>query len=538
MQNIAVYTLMFTAMVQLLLAAYTWGRRNEPSAKPLMALLLLSFLWEFTYGMELGSGSLYTKIFWEKIYWMIASFGPLIFMWIVFEHLEISHLLTRSRLVLLFTPTLLTIALALSIPNHNLLIYDFVIVQSGPLQVLQYQNGILYTPILLSLQGISLVTYYFLIRSFKSSNQIKRQQSITILFALLVPFIVNTPTILGISPVKGFDFTPHSLLLTSGLFAFAIFRYRWLDIIPLARTMLVEVIPAGVVVLDNRHRIVDINPPARQILQVTDFAIGQDVDSIFNRQVPIKLGSTGLSKTEVKMQSDEGTSGTFDIQTLPLISKDGQLNGHIIMLYDITERKQAELVIQTANENLQKQLAEIESLHIQLREQAIRDPLTKLFNRGYLNDSLERETSRAERHQQPMSILMIEIDDFKRFNDTFGHEAGDVTLQQVADMLRRATRSDDIACRFGGDEFTLLLPMTTLEAAYHCAERLRECAANLSLVHEERSLLNLTLSIGVAAYPVHGANGVAILRAADKAMYHAKQIGKNKVVLAGSYDEP
>ena len=127
---------------------------------------------------------------------------------------------------------------------------------------------------------------------------------------------------------------------------------------------------------------------------------------------------------------------------------------------------------------------------------------------------------------------MIEIDSFKRFNDNFGHEAGDVTLQQVAQLIRANTRTDDIACRFGGDEFTLIMPETTLESAWQCAERLRESAAILPLHYDGKLLGNLTLSIGVAVFPKHGETGALALRAADEAMYKAKQAGKNLVVVA------
>jgi diguanylate cyclase (GGDEF)-like protein/PAS domain S-box-containing protein len=526
MHDVVVYTLMFSAMLQLLMAAYAWGRRNEPAAKPLILIFFLGAVWAFGYGMDMASSDLQVKIRWMQIYWTTASVGSLLFLLLVLEHLELTSWLKRGRLVVLLIPSLLLIALVWSLPHHKLLMYDFTVEQLDSLDILQKKNGILFNPIFLVLQGISLVSYYLLIRSLPSANQIKRRQSITILCALLIPFLVNIPTILDINPIKGFDFTPHALVLSSGIFAFAIFGYRWLDIIPLARTALVESIPVGVIVVDAKNRIVDINPSAKQFLQVDDSIVGQESQTALARFDPILHSQTDERfNKDIKVDLPTGKSKYIDLHIIPLKNQEGQFNGSILTLHDVTERKQA-------SERLQAQLTEIESLHAQLHEQAIRDALTGLFNRGYLNDMLERETHRAQRHQHPLSLLMIEIDSFKRFNDNFGHEAGDVTLQQVAQLIQANTRTDDIACRFGGDEFTLIMPETTLESAVQCAERLRESAAVLPLQYNGKPLDSLTLSIGVAVFPKHGETGALALRAADEAMYQAKQAGKNRVIVA------
>jgi len=526
MRDVVVYTLMFSAMLQLLMAAYAWGRRNEPAAKPLIMVFVLGAVWAFGYGMDMASSDLQTKIRWTQIYWTAASFGPLVFLLIVFEHLELTHLLTRWRLAILLVPPLLVIALMWTVTHHNLLMYDFTVEHVDSLDILQKKSGLLFNPIFLVLQGISLVSYYFLIRSLPAASQIKRRHSITILCALLIPFLVNIPTILDINPIKGFDFTPHALVISSGLFAFAIFGYGWLDIIPLARTTLVESIPTGVIVIDAKNRIVDINPSAKQFLQIDDSIVGQESQKALARFDPILHSqSDERFNKDIKVDLPTGKTRYIDLHIIPLKNREGQFNGSILTLHDVTQRRQA-------NERLQAQLAEIESLHAQLHEQAIHDALTGLFNRGYLNDTLERETHRSQRHQHPLSLLMIEVDSFKRFNDDFGHEAGDVTLQQVAELIRANTRADDIACRFGGDEFTLIMPETTLESAVQCAERLRESAAVLPLQYNGKPLGNLTLSVGVAVFPRHGETGALALRAADEAMYKAKQAGKNRVVVA------
>jgi diguanylate cyclase (GGDEF)-like protein len=167
-----------------------------------------------------------------------------------------------------------------------------------------------------------------------------------------------------------------------------------------------------------------------------------------------------------------------------------------------------------------------------LRDQAIRDPLTGLFNRRYMEESLEREVSRAGRSGIPVGVIMLDIDHFKHFNDTFGHEAGDTLLGALGNFLRAHIRGGDIACRYGGEEFTLILPDASFDATRDRAEQLREAVTKLNVLHRGETLGPITLSLGVATFPEHGSIGQAVLLAADGALYRAKHEGRNRVVVA------
>ncbi len=167
-----------------------------------------------------------------------------------------------------------------------------------------------------------------------------------------------------------------------------------------------------------------------------------------------------------------------------------------------------------------------------LRRQAIRDPLTGLFNRRYMEESLEREISRAARRDMPLGIVMLDIDHFKRFNDTFGHAAGDALLRELGTFLLTHLRAEDIACRYGGEEFALILAEASLESTRQRAEQLRNEVKNLNVHHLRRPLGSISLSLGVACFPEHGSTVEAVLRAADNALYRAKAGGRDRVVLA------
>jgi len=170
-----------------------------------------------------------------------------------------------------------------------------------------------------------------------------------------------------------------------------------------------------------------------------------------------------------------------------------------------------------------------ETLHIQ----SIRDPLTGLYNRRYMEESLERELRRADRKQRPLAALMLDLDHFKRFNDTLGHAAGDATLRSIGNFLQSRMRKDDIVCRYGGEEFTIIMPESSLEIATQRAERLREDVKRVELSLNGQVLGNVTFSVGIACFPDHGTTSEQLLHIADLALYRAKAAGRD-CVMAGA----
>jgi len=167
-----------------------------------------------------------------------------------------------------------------------------------------------------------------------------------------------------------------------------------------------------------------------------------------------------------------------------------------------------------------------------LREQVIRDPLTGLFNRQFFEELMVREMARAERKTQQLSVLVLDIDHFKRINDTFGHGAGDLVLRHIGPVLQAHVRESDVACRIGGEEFLLLLSELALPLAVERAEAIRKALRELSLRFGDKVLTPITASFGAAAYPHHGRTVDALFRAADQALLDAKREGRDRVVAA------
>jgi diguanylate cyclase (GGDEF)-like protein len=167
-----------------------------------------------------------------------------------------------------------------------------------------------------------------------------------------------------------------------------------------------------------------------------------------------------------------------------------------------------------------------------LREQSIRDPLTGLHNRRYMEEAFRQHISRVTRNLHTLGIIMIDVDHFKSFNDTQGHPAGDALLREVAKFLQGHLRAEDIVCRYGGEEFVLIMPDAPLELIQQRAEQLRQGVKKLDVQYQGKSLGAVSLSLGVAIYPEHGPTQESVLRVADDALYRAKQGGRDRVMLA------
>ena len=172
-------------------------------------------------------------------------------------------------------------------------------------------------------------------------------------------------------------------------------------------------------------------------------------------------------------------------------------------------------------------------LRDRLHQQSIRDPLTSLFNRRFMEETLDKEISRAMRSGQPLGIIMMDIDYLKRFNDTYGHEAGDMMLRALGNFLQQNVRKGDVACRFGGDEFVLIMPGASATIAKGRAELLVKDVQTIKLTYSEKGLGNVSASFGVAVFPSHGNSAAVLIKAADTALLLAKKKGRSQVCIAG-----
>jgi diguanylate cyclase (GGDEF)-like protein/PAS domain S-box-containing protein len=212
----------------------------------------------------------------------------------------------------------------------------------------------------------------------------------------------------------------------------------------------------------------------------------------------------------------------------------GETLGVLCLIEGVTLKGKHHLSLQqlavTVGETIKLSLSNLK-LRDELRQQAIHDPLTGLFNRRYLDGTLPRELHRAQRRSAPLCIVMLDIDGFKQFNDSFGHGPGDSLLREFGRILRERLRKSDVSCRYGGDEFVLVLPDSSITDTQERVEQIRIFAKGLQIRHGEQMVGKVTLSAGIAQAPEHATADSELLRAADEAMYIAKQAGGDRIAI-------
>ena len=247
-------------------------------------------------------------------------------------------------------------------------------------------------------------------------------------------------------------------------------------------------------------------------MKVSDIDAGMTANQL--KEIQALIRQTGEARFETIHQRKDDTTFPVEVSS-KLLELDKPY--FLSIARDITERKLAEEKVQQLQE--------------QLRQQALHDPLTGLYNRRYLDEAIERELIRAARNKQPVGIVMCDLDHFKRVNDTHGHLAGDEVLRMFAELLKKHARGSDIVCRFGGEEFVMFLPDMSPAVACQRAGQLRTELAAKRITHGT-SVIQMTASFGVAAFPEHGKTMDGLISAVDAAMYQAKEAGRDRVVVS------
>jgi diguanylate cyclase (GGDEF)-like protein/PAS domain S-box-containing protein len=279
-----------------------------------------------------------------------------------------------------------------------------------------------------------------------------------------------------------------------------------------------------------------------RLIEVTDEyceALGYSREELIGHTViELKIVTEDQRSEWIGLSNGDGTVASFDLR---LCARDGhhihalvvaqavgtQDDSNVLQVFqDMTEQVHEQGVLRGVSDALEIELAKVRLVQVALEERATRDVLTDLFNRRYLLESLPVELARAAREGYPVSVIMVDVDEFKGVNDREGHAAGDKMLASVADGLRLGSRASDIVSRYGGDEFLVALPRASREAAAVLAEGWRGALKTDKIA----------VSMGVAEFPRDGSDVAAVLAAADEALYVAKEHGRNRVVVSGSFD--
>lgn len=505
-----------------------WERHQVTGARWLAWLMLAVTVWAGGAMLELSSSLLREKIFWSKVEYLGTLTAPTLFFLLAADYNQLDKALRLRSIATLFLIPLLSLGLAISNEKHGLIWSSFQASPSGH-NLLIFNHGPLFWLLVAGYSYLMmLLGSLLLLRTLHFYPPHYRGQSLILMLGAIVPWVGNLLYLSGNIPLRGLDPTPLCFAITGMVFAFDLLYLRMLYVVPIARGNAFNAMGDGIVVIDPNKTILDINPAAANLF-------GKPAAVLCGQ--PLQIASLvavadqdGAHQVEL---NGPGSRSILEVRAFPIRESGVTLGGRLLVLRDISRQRRAEEALHQAYMQLKTRIDEIETLQDTLREQALHDPLTGLYNRRYLEETLDREISRAEREQQPLTFALIDLDNFKSINDRFGHIAGDQVLCALADLLRRYCRQADIVCRLGGEEFIVVLPSADQRNGWMRLELLRRRFADLRY-QADGAAFSATFSCGIACYPSDGNGFAKLYQLADMALYEAKAQGKNQVRLHGN----
>jgi len=534
--SLFVVVLVVNAVLAIAIAILLNRRYPAPGRSAMVWMLVGLAIWAFGYAMITVSPGLENKVFWLRFENIGILAVPVFWFFFTVQYARVGKWLNRYTGALFFVIPVISLVCIFSKGWFH---WYYSSVQpvsegGGPLIIERgpwYLVGAVYAYIL-NLAGMGVLIWRFV-----HYRNIYRRQLTVLVGAVLIPVTVNlfyqfAPRLIPSLSIP-IDLTPISFTITAFLLSMGVFGLRLFDLVPIARHTVLEHIPEIVFVVDAHDRVLDANSAAQRALgKSLDEIIGKDPLEVFQPWPQLINRFLTNDETHEQIQIPGNPPRMWEIDISPMYNQLNRLEGRVIVAHDITEHKWLENDLKYANESLQNQLDEINKLRAELQEQAIRDPLTNAYNRRYFSEYLEKEIQRASREQTPVTIVIMDVDNFKHFNDAYGHKCGDEVLLLITKFLNEHSRRGDVVCRYGGEEFVVLMPNVSLEIGYERAEMWRQDFSETAMEYEGLRLF-ATFSAGVATFPEHGSTGEAILQAADKVLLRSKNAGKNRVTRYG-----
>ncbi len=490
--------LLFGGLLGLAFAAFSFTRLHVPGATPFLFGSLANACYALGSLAEIQAqttGEVLNALTVE--YLGIATIGPLLYLTAI-SSVQGSGTVSRLRVALLMILPALIVVLVATNDVHHLIYTSVILEKNGPFTVPVLGKGPFYLLNLIYMNCCILLALLSTSRAALRAPRAHRTPLLLLLGGSLIPWAGMAVYQLGLSPY-GLDIAPFGLALTGVVLSVALFRFRLFDVTPLVLDQVFENMLEAVLIEDVKHRVAGFNRSFSTIFPaMTTRQVGQALTEL-SGEIPLLAD---LSTLKVGGQ-------VYQVDQSVLRNKQGQPDGTIWMLTNITER---------------------EMLAEKLTLLARTDELTKLPNRRAFLERLKSEADRRGRYGGTLAVALIDLDFFKKVNDSWGHDVGDAMLQHVAELWTGCLRSSDVLARYGGEEFTVLMTETDADAADGVLQRMRSQLEATPLVHHGQPIPQ-TASFGVVTVQGTSTGDPGDwLRRADLALYEAKEKGRNRVV--------
>ncbi|WP_417311656.1 histidine kinase N-terminal 7TM domain-containing protein [Ectopseudomonas khazarica] len=516
-----------------MLAHWVTRQRDFPGRDSFILLHLASLWWMGAAALEMSFLGADCKMFWASMAWPGIVSTPTF--WAVFLWQYVNSMrapLPRKGILGLSVVPLLVWGLALSNPWHGL----FYGAGSAPIDdslgaPVRYEHGPLFYAAAVYVYLFMAFCMGVVTRAAALSQGLHRRHYLAFVLVTAVPWVANVGYVGFGWTLFGFDPTPFSFAFTLVAFSWLIVGVRLFDLLPVARHLLLEALLDPVLVVDPSRRVIEANPAALKLAGLQQGWQGRELKQwpVFGADLQALLLEHAGEHDRPLTLTSAARYYEVRLRAIERATRHGPaLLGHMIYVRDVTQRHLSELKLAEALALSEERLRTISSLHEQLREQALCDPLTGLYNRRYLDEFFERELARVQRENLPLAVALIDLDHFKRLNDECGHLVGDDVLKAVAQHLLDNLRSTDAVFRIGGEEFLLILPGADPDEA---SARLQSICSQLAAreIATRGGDQRVTLSAGLAYWPQQGRALDELLHAADAALYQAKRTGRNRV---------
>lgn len=515
MFQLHIHVLSSFSILHLLIAGFTlffaikaMSCRGAVGCDSFIFLMLAMTFYSGGYALELASADLPTALFFSNVQYFGIPFIPLLLYNLIWKYLHRTNVMPLKARFLLPVVPVITFFLHLTSSRHTLFYLNPELFFRDGLSILSFEKGLWYN---VGSVYTFLLVLVALVYSFVSllKNKKYRIHIASLFLASAFPFGGFLLYVAGVSP-EHLDITPLSLGLSCPFLALAIFHASIFDIVPVARDHIFEYLKNGLIVTDSTGRLIDYNGAALEMFpEIGNYPVGS-----FLKNIRIVSGQRIsdlhciLSEADIfTAQKDcDDDEHYYSVRKDVIASTKQFFGGVIYLVTDITEEKK-----------LQKKL----------QHMATTDALTQIMNRGHLIETGEKELVRAMRYKRDLAVVFFDVDHFKRINDSYGHLAGDRVLVELCSICKSRVRESDHIGRYGGEEFVLILPETTYDAAFGVAEKLRSAVEKSVVVCEEQTI-SVTASFGVASYK-DGESLDALFNRADQSLYRAKEGGRNRV---------